>query len=69
MPPTSERPRSLWNLQEAAQFLRLTERALYLWVHRQRVPVLRLGRGLRFSPTSLETWMRLKATKGGKSHV
>jgi excisionase family DNA binding protein len=54
----------LMTVAEAASFLRLRPKTLYLWVTRGKVPYLRAGSAVRFSRAELEAWLR-GATKGG----
>ncbi len=42
--------------------LRVSKLTLYGWVHQRRVPVIRLGRILRFDPGELEAWWRTGGT-------
>jgi len=45
---------SLLNVEEAAQFLKMSKGAVYVAVARRQLPVLRLGRRLRFRLSDLE---------------
>jgi len=47
----------LLTLREAADYLAMTNAALYQLVHRKRVPVVRLGRALRFDIQALNAWI------------
>ena len=47
----------LLNTKEAAEYLAMTKAALYQLVHRKKVPVVRLGRALRFDIQALDAWI------------
>lgn len=47
----------LLNANEAASYLKMTRRALYMAVSRGQVPVIRWGRRLRFRVADLEAFM------------
>lgn len=47
----------LLNYQEAAERLGLAPQTLRTWVHQGRIPFLKLGRAVRFSPEMLEKIM------------
>ena len=45
---------ALLNVEEVAKFLRMTKGAVYLAVNRRKLPVVKLGRRLRFRRADLE---------------
>ena len=47
----------LLNIKEAANYLSLTVKAIYQLVHRKKIPVVRLGRTLRFDIDILNQWI------------
>ena len=49
--------RRLLNAHETATYLGLSKAALYQLVHRKRIPVVRLGRALRFDVVKLDDWI------------
>jgi len=54
---TTTQTKRLLNTKEAAGYLAMTETALYQLVHRKRIPVVRLGRALRFDLKALDVWI------------
>ena len=55
---------SLMNLREAAAYLKISHRTLYEWVRLKKVPVERVGRGLRFRRTTLDAWTTKESVRG-----
>lgn len=47
----------LLTVKEAAHYLAMTSPALYQLVHRKKIPVVRLGKALRFDIQELDTWI------------
>jgi len=46
-----------WTVQQAAQFLGVSQQTVYLWVERKQIPHLRvMGRNIRFLKSDLETF-------------
>ena len=43
---------------EASELLGVSIATLYTWAYRGRIPVQKVGRALRFSPTALDTWLK-----------
>jgi excisionase family DNA binding protein len=57
-------PDRLWNITEAAQFLRVASGSLYRMVSEHRVPCIHLSkRCLRFRRSDLEAWIATKKSK------
>lgn len=54
---TTTKLKRLLNTKEAAEYLAMTKAALYQLVHRKKVPVVRLGRALRFDIQALDAWI------------
>jgi excisionase family DNA binding protein len=51
---TDDRP---WNVQQAARFLGVSPKTVYLWVERKQIPHLRvMGRNIRFLRSDLESF-------------
>jgi excisionase family DNA binding protein len=44
--------------EEASQALGIEVSTLYNWVHRRRIPFVKVGSALRFKPSALEGWLR-----------
>jgi len=47
----------LLTVREAADYLAMTEAAVYQKVHRDQIPIVRLGRALRFDIQALDAWI------------
>ena len=47
----------LLTTDETAAYLGLSKAALYQLVHRRRIPVVRIGRALRFDVVRLDDWI------------
>ncbi len=50
--------RRLLTVKDAAAYLSMSEQALYQLVHRRGIPVVRIGRALRFDLDSLDDWIQ-----------
>lgn len=50
--------RRLLNIQEAAQYTRLSVPTLYTMVSQKRIPYVKLGRLVKFDREALEKWIR-----------
>lgn len=49
--------RRLLNTKEAAEYLGMTEAAIYQRRHRKQIPVVCFGRSLRFDVRALDEWI------------
>ena len=49
----------VFNIHEAAQFLRISENTLRGWVRLQQVPVSKINGSIRFRRSKLERWIDL----------
>ncbi len=54
--------RPLIDIDEAAQFLKVSKWTPYTWVHRKKIPYCKVGGHVRFRPEEIEEWLR-------KNHV
>ena len=50
--------RRLLTVKVAAEYLSMSEQALYQLVHRRSIPVVKIGRALRFDVDSLNNWIQ-----------
>ena len=67
-PAQSPLPPLLLTAREAADVLRLSEKSLWsLTSPRGPIPVVRLGRSVRYSVASLEAWIADQLTATGES--
>ena len=57
MQTQGKQEKKLLNYQEAAEKLGLAPQTLRTWVHQGRIPFLKLGRAVRFSPEMLQQFM------------
>jgi len=51
----------LLNPSEAASLLAIKLSTLYTWAARHQIPVQKVGRALRFSPSALSAWLAQQA--------
>lgn len=54
---TTTHQKRLLSTKEAAEYLAMTSAALYQMVHRKKIPVVRIGRALRFDLRALDDWI------------
>ena len=54
---TTTNLKRLLRTKEAAVYLAMTSAALYQLVHRKKIPVVRVGRALRFDLRALDAWI------------
>lgn len=50
----------LWNVARAAQELSLSRAHVYRLVREKRIPHIRVGESIRFSPAALQKWLNDK---------
>lgn len=61
--PQNEAEHEFLNIQEAAEFLKITVPALYTKVSRKEIPVSKPGKRLYFKRSELEEWINLGRRK------
>jgi excisionase family DNA binding protein len=49
---------ALLDIKEIAEKLRVKESTLRAWVFQRRIPIVRIGRLVRFNPSEIEKWLR-----------
>ncbi len=54
---------TLWKVIEVAEFLRLTDRAIYNLVGDAAIPHVRIGTRLRFVPRDIKAWVESQSTR------
>jgi excisionase family DNA binding protein len=47
----------LLNIKEGAALLNISENTLRQWVHQRRVPIVKLGKAVRFDPEDLQKFI------------
>jgi excisionase family DNA binding protein len=47
----------LLNVKEGAEVLNVSEHTLRQWIHQRRVPVVKLGKAVRFDPEDLQKFI------------
>lgn len=47
----------LWDVQQAAHFLRLKPFTVRAWVRQRRMPAIKRGRMIRFDPQQIKKWL------------
>ena len=60
-PSTFARGGGLWNIDDFADFMRISRKAAYALVASGSVPRIRIGVRLRFQPQAVEAWVRAQA--------
>lgn len=48
--------RTLWAVNDVAEFLKVSVRTVQDWVYRKKIPFRKAGKALRFSPWEIEQW-------------
>jgi excisionase family DNA binding protein len=51
----------LWTVAEAAEFLHLNKFTVYRMASRRKIPVIRIGRALRFDRQKIERWIEARS--------
>jgi len=54
----------LWMLEDVAEYLQLTEKAVRRRVERETIPYRKVGRLLRFDPAEIREWTRVEGDDG-----
>ena len=49
--------KKLLTIKEASHYLSFTDKAIYQLVHRKKIPVVKLGKTLRFDIDALNQWI------------
>jgi excisionase family DNA binding protein len=55
---------TLWTVDETATFLQLKPKTIYDYVSARLIPVIRIGRAVRFSPQAIREWVDSKQDPG-----
>ena len=50
----------LLGLQELSEYLGIKKSTLYIWCCHKKIPYLKIGRLLKFSPVAIEAWIHGK---------
>ncbi|PTX47839.1 excisionase family DNA binding protein [Melghirimyces profundicolus] len=50
--------KEVMNIEEAAQYLSISERTLYKMVKENRIPARKVGRQWRFHKDALDSWLK-----------
>jgi len=56
----------LLTVTEVAEWLSVSPKTVYRWVHEEHVPHLKLGRVVRFDQKDIERWVKTKRTQPTK---
>ncbi len=51
----------LLTVDEVANILKLSKNAVYVLIHRRQIPVVKIGRRVRFSASEIEEWIQQQA--------
>ena len=52
----------MMNIEEVANYLKMSERAIYEWVKLQKIPAFKLGNTWRFRKSEIDGWMESNRT-------
>ncbi len=52
----------MMNIEEVANYLKMSERAIYEWVKSQKIPAFKLGNTWRFKKNEIDGWMESNRT-------
>ena len=58
----------LLSVKEAAQRLSCSEAMLRKWLHKRRIPFVKVGRLTRLRQSDIEAWLRLGLSTAGKDN-
>jgi excisionase family DNA binding protein len=58
----------LLSVKEAAQCLSCSEAMLRKWIHKHRIPFVKVGRLTRLRRSDIEAWLRLGLGMAGKEN-
>jgi len=54
----------LLTVDGVADWLQVTPRTVYQWVHESYIPAIKLGALVRFDPASIAAWLKKRETPG-----
>ena len=57
VPPSSQKSRSLLDVNDVAELLSVTPRFVRRLVSERRIPFVKVGKFVRFDPVELEMWL------------
>ncbi len=57
-------PEKLLNVPGLSDFIGVKESTIRKWVHERRIPFLKVGRCVRFRPSSIEDWLKGSTFEG-----
>ena len=49
---------SLWTMADLCAFLKIPPATARKWIFYRRIPVVRIGRLIRFRPAAIESWLQ-----------
>jgi excisionase family DNA binding protein len=54
----------LLNVPGVSDFIGVKQSTIRKWVHERRIPFLKVGRCVRFRPSSIEEWLKRSSFEG-----
>ena len=57
---------NLWNVTETAEYLSVSPKTVYDWVHKREIPYVKAKRLLRFQPTEIANWLQNGGHNGNR---
>lgn len=58
-----ETPKNLITVKELSEYLKIPVGSIYNMVYTHKIPVIRVGRRLRFFPDAITEWLKKKEVK------
>jgi excisionase family DNA binding protein len=50
----------LIDITQLSEMLNVKKKTIYDWVHKRKIPYIKLGGLIRFDPTEIEQWVKSK---------
>lgn len=57
---------NLWTVTDVANFLKVSEKTVYDWVHKRQIPFVKVRRLLRFKPEEIAKWLHIGGHYGSR---
>lgn len=48
---------NLWTVTDTANYLNVSDKTIYDWVHKREIPFIKINRLVRFRPKEIEKWL------------
>lgn len=57
---------NLWTVTDTANFLKVSKKTVYDWVHKRQIPFIKVRRLLRFKPEEIAKWLHTGGHYGNR---